>query len=675
MASATELDIVIKAIDEASDQLKKIAANGSDAMKQVSSSSDKAKESNESLTSSVFKATAAWDLFKEGVNIAKDFIMDSIGEYAHASETMAQVAVNVKNAGYSYEALKPRMEEYSANALAMGFQNETTSASLSKLLLITGDYSQAQALTNLAMDLARNKNISLEQATTSLAQVIQGAGGRALMQYGLSFKTGASAAEILTELQDKLKGSTEAFAASTGGKLEIMQTQWNEMKQAVGEQFAPVVNELFVSFEKNLPEITKDVKTVTEVLVALAKTTAAVFDTIPDTLKAVSAGFNSLTDSLNLTSNDAVRAALAHRKVAEATTETKKATNDLSGSLAGVGDNSGKAQVEMIKHAEVVKKLGATYDKLRQDSVTDLADMADSFRDKMKTIQDSIASTTKAISDLTDSYNQAKTSDAENIADKIVASERKIADLKTQIQNASSGDQQLRLQKELEAEQANYDSSLSYRQANANTVAAAETRANKTDLQRAIDTYTAKRQLDDKAYQDKLASLQKQLQDEKDQATAEILLVTTKVAQIKLLLDQANAEYKKQADARVGMTAKEVDQEIAYYNALAAAISRVKSASQSAIPTIIGPSVPKFASGGIVDSPTLALVGEAGPEAIIPLSLLGSGGGVGGGTGGGGITINIQGGTYYTSRQSITEMANQIAQLINQQLKVRNYAT
>jgi hypothetical protein len=37
-----------------------------------------------------------------------------------------------------------------------------------------------------------------------------------------------------------------------------------------------------------------------------------------------------------------------------------------------------------------------------------------------------------------------------------------------------------------------------------------------------------------------------------------------------------------------------------------------------------GPSVPAFAAGGIVRRPTLALVGEAGPEAVIPLNQLGS---------------------------------------------------
>jgi hypothetical protein len=45
--------------------------------------------------------------------------------------------------------------------------------------------------------------------------------------------------------------------------------------------------------------------------------------------------------------------------------------------------------------------------------------------------------------------------------------------------------------------------------------------------------------------------------------------------------------------------------------------------------------IPKLADGGIVNSPTLALIGEAGPEAVVPLDRMQSGGG---------ITINVTGG-------------------------------
>jgi len=54
----------------------------------------------------------------------------------------------------------------------------------------------------------------------------------------------------------------------------------------------------------------------------------------------------------------------------------------------------------------------------------------------------------------------------------------------------------------------------------------------------------------------------------------------------------------------------------------------------SAIGGLVG-KIPGFADGGIVTRPTLAMVGEKGPEAIVPL---GRGGGVGG------ITINVNGG-------------------------------
>ena len=41
----------------------------------------------------------------------------------------------------------------------------------------------------------------------------------------------------------------------------------------------------------------------------------------------------------------------------------------------------------------------------------------------------------------------------------------------------------------------------------------------------------------------------------------------------------------------------------------------------------LGVEVPAFANGGIVTGPTLALIGEAGPEAVVPLS--GRNGGMG----------------------------------------------
>jgi hypothetical protein len=48
------------------------------------------------------------------------------------------------------------------------------------------------------------------------------------------------------------------------------------------------------------------------------------------------------------------------------------------------------------------------------------------------------------------------------------------------------------------------------------------------------------------------------------------------------------------------------------------------------------PNIPMLAEGGIVTGPTLAMIGEAGPEAVVPLSKMGGMGG--------GITVNVNGG-------------------------------
>ena len=47
------------------------------------------------------------------------------------------------------------------------------------------------------------------------------------------------------------------------------------------------------------------------------------------------------------------------------------------------------------------------------------------------------------------------------------------------------------------------------------------------------------------------------------------------------------------------------------------------------------PNIPMLAEGGIVTSPTLAMIGERGPEAVVPLNRA---------SGVGGITVNVTGG-------------------------------
>jgi phage-related protein len=107
---------------------------------------------------------------------------------------------------------------------------------------------------------------------------------------------------------------------------------------------------------------------------------------------------------------------------------------------------------------------------------------------------------------------------------------------------------------------------------------------------------------------------------------------------------------------------------------LVSSIASTASKIGSAVSSAVTKSVPHFAAGGIVSSPTFALVGEAGPEAIIPLSMLGGGSvaPIGRGLSSGGINIYLSG-TFYTDEQAGTRLGNAIAKVLNQQLKLKNF--
>ena len=96
---------------------------------------------------------------------------------------------------------------------------------------------------------------------------------------------------------------------------------------------------------------------------------------------------------------------------------------------------------------------------------------------------------------------------------------------------------------------------------------------------------------------------------------------------------------------------------VSAYNSAVAVVSAPIKAVGSAVKSVVS----KFADGGIVTGPTLGLVGEAGPEAIIPLSQLGSAGG--------GVVINLQG-DFYTSTEVAETFGNELARIIKNQINL-----
>ena len=78
------------------------------------------------------------------------------------------------------------------------------------------------------------------------------------------------------------------------------------------------------------------------------------------------------------------------------------------------------------------------------------------------------------------------------------------------------------------------------------------------------------------------------------------------------------------------------------------------------------PRIPRLAKGGVVDSPTLAMIGEDGPEAVVPLNRKNNPRGIGLG-GGGEMTVNINVGGV-TDRTDKRALAKEIGDLIRAEM-------
>lgn len=110
----------------------------------------------------------------------------------------------------------------------------------------------------------------------------------------------------------------------------------------------------------------------------------------------------------------------------------------------------------------------------------------------------------------------------------------------------------------------------------------------------------------------------------------------------------------------IGMSIKgRINGWIGLINGLIALINKIPTVTimgkTIGIPKI--PPIPMLAEGGVVNRATLAMIGEAGPEAVIPLSKMGSMGG--------GQTVNIHvAGSVVTQSDLVTSVRNELAQLL-----------
>lgn len=174
------------------------------------------------------------------------FGKQSIEAAATAQAELIKFNTIIENSKNPTDALKKSILEAAAATTKLGFDDEAVAISIARFYQRTGDLTQSLRLNQIAMDLSRDKNMDLVTAQQMVGLVLSG-NGRALKQYGIDLKESATPMEAVLELQNKVAGSSEAFSKSYAGSLQVMNEEFTNLKETVGNVFLPVLTQFMTS--------------------------------------------------------------------------------------------------------------------------------------------------------------------------------------------------------------------------------------------------------------------------------------------------------------------------------------------------------------------------------------------------------------------------------------------
>jgi hypothetical protein len=142
----------------------------------------------------------------------------------------------------------------------LAFTDDEVRAGIATATQFTNKFADAQKILATAQDLARAKNISLEEATSIVGKAYQG-NTKGLKALGIETKKGAKGLVVLTAVSKKFGSSAAAYAETTEGKFASLKIAIDETKESVGGVFLNALKKVFSALQpymmKFLSEIQK----------------------------------------------------------------------------------------------------------------------------------------------------------------------------------------------------------------------------------------------------------------------------------------------------------------------------------------------------------------------------------------------------------------------------------
>ncbi len=535
---------------------------------------------------------------------------------------------------------------------------------LTRLVRATGDVAKAQSLLKVAVDISAGSGKDLESVTLALSKAAMG-NFTALKRLGIPLDQNAVKAKnldaIVQSLGNSFAGAATAKANTFEGQLKLLKIEINEIQKDIGYKLLPVLTDYAKVLSHLIAptdQATTSTKSWTRKVIEASIATIPFIENIKlallgvDKLNAAvhnqALAFGQNTRASSRVTNAAKEAAayqsLLGAKIDVTTTATSKGTSSASkhaAALKKIADAAAKLKKDAADAAQAVK------DKLTQ-ALDDATVALDKAQGKFDAFHDLVGSAITASFNFGDAQTEAATNTA-NLNDALAKqrdAQTKVNDAYAKwnvFQDKDNMDALVKAQEELAIA--------------TNDVATAQAKpmtffdSLAVQAQKAKDFGVLVNRLIAAGLSD--AALQQVLSAGVESGTA---IATT-------ILDSADGVLKAN-ELTQSMTdlADQVGKNAAskYYAAgVAAATAYLRGIQETlglVMPDVnpagidlsgfsVGGLPTLMASGGIVTGPTSIIAGEAGPEAIIPLSQMGNMGL------GGGMNITINAGLVSTPDQ------------------------
>lgn len=470
---------------------------------------------------------------------------------------------------------------------------------------------------------------------------------------------------------DALQTEAEKRYKTTSSQLAILKNNWVDLGRQLGTVILPIVNlviEFFRQMAQTIVMVSNGVKTAifgmgASVLAGLQQLLKGIESFIngsidlankalkvfgkEETIKPVTLGVKSLDSAIESlrsktvqtgkdtvtaffeignaslgASDNAKKLSDAQTLLGKTTGETNEEINNL---VNGLKDGS-KASKEAQKEAEELlnrwKDLKEETVDLKDAGTKAIRDLSEDNIKDLEKIEDKIKDVKQQLAELKEEYDKDIKSEDQSIAERIIEEKRSIEELQKKIDEARRADkidyaEVSRMEAELSKRQLALNETIPLQEQLTPALEEATRRAGLTDLQRDIEDYNARKAQRTLEYEEKKADLEAKLLLEEQNKLDIVKLNQDKQDQINAIIELGNQRFKDLADNRVKITQDEVTKQVRYYNQLADAIAKAKSATRTS-------ELPQFASGGYVANGGEVHAGEY----VIPANMVAKYGGL-----------------------------------------------